>query len=369
MKTQLTLTAALILTTSTASALGLDRSGQSIGVLFEDGNHVELSYGYVKPTLTGNDAAAFGGSPIGDVADNYSQAAIGYKSDINDQLSYAIIVDQPYGADIAYPSTADGGGIALAGTRANLESRALTALLRYKINPNISVYGGIRAEQIKANITLNGAAYGPLAGYNVDLAEDTAYGYSVGVAYERPEIALRVALTYSSSLTHKFDTIENGAPSLVTEVETPQAINLDFQSGVATDTLVFGSIRWADYDQVIVSPAGFSAATGGASLTSIDSGVTYNIGVGRRFNDQLSGSISFGYEPSGDDLVSPLSPSSGNYSIALGAEYAVNDMVTVSGGVRYIKVGEAMPATAGEARADFRDNDAVGIGMKVAYSF
>lgn len=370
MKKTLLTGAALLMTTTAASALGLDRSGQSISPLFEDGRYMELSYGTVMPSIDGSDDAAFGGLDSGNVANDYEQYGFAYKADINAQLSYAVIFDQPYGADIEYPSDPGSSSIALGGTSAELESRAVTALLRYKIDQNYSVYGGIRAETLNADITLNGAAYGPLAGYNTSLDDNTAYGITVGAAYERPEIALRVALTYHSAIEHDFDTTEFGAPSTTTTVETPQAVNLDFQTGIAADTLLFGSIRWAEYSEVIVSPAGFNAATGGGSLTDIDDGVAYNIGVGRRFSDQLSASISVGYEAAGDDdLVSPLSPSSGNYSVAIGAEYQINDNVAISGGVRYVSLGDASPATADTARADFSDNDAVGIGVKIAYTF
>lgn len=42
-----------MLTTTAANAGGLDRSGQSIGAIFEDGRYVELSYGHVMPSVTG----------------------------------------------------------------------------------------------------------------------------------------------------------------------------------------------------------------------------------------------------------------------------------------------------------------------------
>jgi long-chain fatty acid transport protein len=46
MRNFLTVGAALMLTTTAATAGGMDRSGQSIGAIFEDGKYVELSYGY-----------------------------------------------------------------------------------------------------------------------------------------------------------------------------------------------------------------------------------------------------------------------------------------------------------------------------------
>lgn len=363
MKKTLTAGAALLLTTTQLSALGLDRSGQPIGIIFENGSYAELSFGYVMPEVSGNDLAPFGTTPSGNVAEDYGVLGLGYKRDINSELSFAIIIDEPYGADVVYPSAADGGSVALGGTEAELNSLAVTSLLRYKFDENISVHGGIRVQSVDANVTLDGLAYGAAAGYNVDLARDTRLGYTVGAAYEVPDIALRVALTYVSEIEHEFDTTDFVGDTTTT-VTTPQAVNLDFQTGVAADTLVFGSIRWAEYSKVIVAPAGL----GGSSLTDIDDGFAYTLGIGRRFSDQFSGSVSVGYEPEGDDLVSPLSPSNGNISLALGGKYTVGN-VEYSGGVRYIKLGDASAQTADTARAEFNDNDAIAVGFKVGYRF
>jgi long-subunit fatty acid transport protein len=362
LKKMMTVGAALLLTTSMAQAVGLDRSGQPIGIIFQDGNYAELSFGYVRPTIDGTDAAPFPSSDTDNVAKDYSILGLGYKADIDDQYSFAIIIDEPYGADISYPT---GASLALGGTEATLDSVAVTGLLRYKIDNNISLYGGLRAQSTEGEITLNGLAYGALAGYDVELERHTGYGYTIGGAYERPEIALRVALTYTSEIKHEFETTDTFGSTADTEVTTPQAINLDFQTGVAADTIVFGSIRWAEYSVVKVEPENFPAG----SLTDIEDGFGYSFGVGRRFNEQFSGSVSVGYEPEGEDsLVSPLSPTNGNYSVALGGEYTV-DKVTFSGGIRYIILGDASSATADTARADFADNSALAVGMKIGYSF
>ena len=45
MKKIFTIGAILLLTTTAATAGGLDRSGQGIGIIFEEGNAVELSFG------------------------------------------------------------------------------------------------------------------------------------------------------------------------------------------------------------------------------------------------------------------------------------------------------------------------------------
>ena len=369
MKTLWTTGAALLLTTTAAGAVGLDRSNQDVTAIFETGNYAELSFGSIMPSVTGTDLAT--GLPYSNVAEEFFQFGASLKMDYGANTSFALIIDQPFGADIFYP--ADPTTPLLGGTAAELNSIAFTAVGRYKFNDNFSIHGGVRAETLDADITLSGLGYGGLSGYNVQLESNTAFGYLVGAAYERPDIALRLAITYNSAITHDFNSIESVGgvivnPGSVTEVTTPEAVNIDFQTGIMADTLLFGSVRYATYEDVIVSPDFFAANTGGGSLTDIDTGTAYSLGVGRRFSDAFSASFSVGYEEAGDPLVSPLSPTNGNTSISLGGQYTF-DNVVLSGGVRYTVFGDAMPETSGAARADFTDNDALSIGLSVGYRF
>ena len=377
-KNGLTAGAAVLLSTSMAGAVGLDRSNQDITAIFETGNYAELSFGYVTPNLTGVDVL---GNSIDNVGNAFSQLGGSIKMDVNDQMSFAFIIDQPVGADVTY------GGAALTtmlgGTEAILNSTAFTALGRYKINENFSVHGGLRYQTLDADITLSGLAYinpliGPgsgLSGYNVDLQNGSGTGYVIGAAYERPDIALRVALTYHSEIENEFDAAESlrGATVAVgtTTVSSPEAWNLDFQTGIAANTLVFGQIRHAVYSQTILTPDFFGSATGGASITDIEDGTSYTIGVGRKFSDAFSGSISLGYEAEeSDDLVSPLSPTNGLISVSVGGQYTMDNLV-FSGGVRYTMLGDARPETGtpDTARAQFTDGDALSVGLSVGFRF
>lgn len=350
----LTVGAALLLTTTMAHAVGLDRSGQPVGILFEEGNYAELSYGFVSPEISGNDIG-FGESDSGNVADSFGQFGLGYKRDIDNQFSFALILDEPYGANVDYP---DDGSLLINPTAAELNSVALTGILRYKIDENFSVHGGLRGQRINADIVLPN-------GTPVELEDSTAFGYLVGAAYERQDIALRVALTYFSEIEHTFDTTTAGVFEEELEVTTPQAVNLDFQTGIAADTLLFGSIRWAEYSAVQVVPTPV-----GVSITDIDDGFTYTLGVGRKFTDDFSASISASLDTEGDDdLVSPLGPTNGSTSIGVAGQYKFNDNVTLSGGVRYIMLGDAIAAPSDVPRVDFEDNDAIAVGFKIGYNF
>lgn len=372
---------ALALAAGAANAGGIDRSGQSIAPLFEKGGYAELSFGMVSPSVSGKDLAIFGGRNSQNVGKDYLSLGFAYKQDINDQLSYAIIYEKPFGADLSYASVANGGSVAFGGTKAHAGYDELSAILRYKFNDNMSAYGGLRISRASGDVTLKGAAYGGLSGYNANFSNDTGYGYVVGVAYEKPEIALRVALTYHSAIKHEHDTKETISgipigPVSTTEVSTPQSVNLDVQSGIAPGWLAFGQIRWVDWSEYDIDPLVLTKATNGGvfvkggGLVDLSDSTTYTLGIGHKFNDQWSGAASVSYEEKGDPLVSPLAPTNGRLGLTLAAVYTTGN-TKITTGINYTKLGDAQPETGTPdvARANFTGNSALGVGVRVGFSF
>jgi len=102
MRKIITTLGAVAVSATAAHAGGIDRTGQSVGILFEKGNYVEFSVGRVPPSVSG--VATTGGAASGDMAANYNQIGGGMKYQINDNLSAALIVDQPFGANVDYPA-------------------------------------------------------------------------------------------------------------------------------------------------------------------------------------------------------------------------------------------------------------------------
>lgn len=287
-----TAASALMLGTQLAHAGALDRTGQSVAALFENGRYMEFSFGSVSPSVTGVGTAAVGGGASGDMAPSYLQFGAAYKADINDTWSYALIFEQPFGADVDYPA---GTGYFAQGSTAEFKSSAITGVLQYNLPSNLSFYGGVRLQTIQAE-----AVIPFVRGYSADGDRDFGVGYLAGVAYESPDIALRVSLTYNSKIEHELDTVENSAPPPLTPVsgglggpnrsttpiDTPQSVNLEFQTGVAKDTLLFGSVRWVDWSEFDITPNDYQILTGGRSLVSYNGDiVTYTLGLGRRLND------------------------------------------------------------------------------------
>ncbi len=340
---------ALALGTTAAFAGGIERSSQSVAILFEQGTYAELSFSLVNPNVSGT----LGGGAVssGDMSPHYATFSLGYKQELNDKVDVALIVDQPVGAKVAYPT---GTGYVFAGSTADLESLAVTGLLRYKLPSNISVYGGVRLQSLSGDVAI------PVQGYTMSVDPKYAAGYVVGVAWEKPEIAARVALTYNSEIEHTFDVTENGAPSDPFSSTVPQSINLEFQTGIAKDTLLFGSVRWAEWTSFAINPLGNPGL-----VTYDDDIITYNLGIGRKFNDTWSGAVTVGHEKANGNAVGNLGPTDGFTSVGLAATYT-KDKVKITGGVRYIAIGDA--TTRGIA-GDFADNSGFGAGVRIGMTF
>ena len=449
MKKQLTLTAALMLTTTAASAAGIDRTLTNYGIMFETGNYAELSYATVSPDVSGEypAAAPFGGGSTGNMSEDFSTLSGSVKYDLSDRLAVGLFSNQPFGADASYNE-----GF-YTGLAAEWNSRGTSVVLKYQINPNISVYGGIRSIVSQATVRIPNqlagantaqqliagaqqaaagaqqaaagaaaaqaaaqaaAAGGDLAGaatlaaqatalaaqaqtlatqaqtagaqaqaildpanattgpftYTATTDSDRQTSYILGAAYERKEIALRVALTYESGYDHEFNSTENLAAAgladfqSVTNVSMPDVYTLDFQSGVAPGTLVFGSIRHATWSDWEVRPDGYEGVTGTSVVGIENDSTTYRIGVGRQITDQFSGFARITYEPSNGDTVNRLAPTDGSTAFGFGGSYS-NGPIKITGGVEYIRFGEGTDPSG----VAFAENDAVAVGLSVGYRF
>jgi len=349
----------MALTASPAFSAGLERSPQSMNILFQEGNYLELGASYVRPRVSGSLDTVPGtplqGQPTGNVARSYFSGSIGFKGVINEQMSYAIILDQPFGADTLYPE-----GSPLEGSLGKIENTTLTGVFRYKFDGGFSAHAGIRSSWTKGSADIT------FLNYSLRTQTDQAWGYLLGVAYEVPEIALRVALTYNSSIKHNFDATETGFPPLPEDTfssRLPQSVNLEFQTGIAEDTLLFGSVRWVNWKQFDITPPEY-AANVGTLVEYQKNSTTYTLGVGRRFNENWSGSVSLAYDTGNGNPTSNLGPTGSRTTLGLGASYTV-DNVTISGGVQYARIGNARTTLGSE----FRNNSAIGAGLRVGFSF
>jgi long-subunit fatty acid transport protein len=366
MKTQLLAATALAMTASLAHAGGLERRGDPSMILFEKSkNYAEFSVVNVNPSVSGAPLPGVPTGPTGNILKSYRNFAGGLKMDVTDRWTLGIVVDEPVGADVDYTVP----GAFFSGSDAEVSSLSVNLLARYKATDRFSVYGGLRYIGVDGDITVISPATAPLGSgpgtpYTLSVDKDYQLGYLLGAAYEIPDIALRVALTYESKTEHDFK--DNTGASF--GVEIPRAVTLHFQSGIAANTLVFGSIKWREWTEFTVQPLDFISFASGAPVNAPiafeeDDIWTYELGIGRRFNANWSGAATIGYETKEGSEVGNLGGTDGFIRYGLAAIYE-NDSIKVTTGISYIDLGNANSNV-----TSFRDNDAIAIGTKVGFKF
>ena len=367
-----------------AVAAGLDRSGQSIAAFLQPGNYAEAGISILDPTVSGVGADR---RAVSDMGDDYYFPTAAVKVQVNDQVSLGLLYDQPYGADATYAPESFMFGNGVEGTTVEVRTNNLTALMGYQPNENWNFYAGPVWQTVEADIKLRGQAYGgngKLGTYDIKVDQEPAFGWIAGMAYQIPEIALKAAITYRSEIEHKAtatETTKLPVPSLselrsTVQATTPQAVNLDLQTGIAADTLAFANVRWVHWSQFAVKPTllGNISQMGAPYVRQnlidyTDDQWSANVGVGRKFNAKWSGSAALGYDSGAGNPITTLGPTEGYWNVGLGAQYSPAEHYFIQGGVKYFWLGDATAQTGQTRVGKFSDNYALGYGLKMGYRF
>lgn len=366
MKFLATAAVALGLSATTAFAGSIQRASDPSQILYERGkNYLQFSVTYADADISGTSTAvpALGspaGLPSGDIADSFLSYSVGLKVELNEKLTFALVGNNPVGADISYPIQP----YPFAGSTAEVNSTSLTGYLKYQISDRFSVYGGLRATSLDGNVNLV-PLLGPPFAYTLSVNPDIGYGYVLGAAFEIPEILMKFALTYESKTEHDF--VDNAGAGFT--VEIPQAVTLHARSAVSEKMLVFGSIRWQEWSEFDVAPPDFLANPINAAQLPIAFGngdyTTYEIGVARRLTQKFSIIGTFTYEPENDAPVGNLEGRDGFLAYGVAGRYST-ETYDITAGVRYIDLG---PSNTTTINSQFSGNDAWALGLQLGYRF
>ena len=276
------------------------------------------------------------------------------------------------------------------GTKVEVRSENITAIMGMKLgaNKNFQIYGGPVAQRVQADVKLRGSAYGPATGYTSHISPDQDYGWLAGVAYSKPEIALKAALTYRSEIDHSMDITETyplagllaGNPAAATqtnnmEITTPKSVNFDFQTGINPTTLATAKVRWVPWGDFSIVPPLYNEVSkrsygpdGLALVDYSDDQWQVELGMAKRLAPALAVSGTIGWDSGSGDPTTSLGPIDGYYSVGLGAKYNVTPEWAVSAGGKYLWFGDAkgqLPTQ--QIVGDFQDNDGYIVGVKLSY--
>ena len=352
--------------------------GHDTHIPFAIFNYVSISFGRFEPDVT-DDFYATEGSMYND----RSATTLTFKTQINDKISIGVAKYKSAEISLDYAeSTALGGAVTPVTVDLTVDTLAL--LGRYELNDNLSMIGGLKYSTGSGGGNVLVAPEG-----TIQAQDDSVLGGIVGVSFEKPEIALRISGTYQAKqdMAHPTTTNLGAGPIDLenTKSALPESFTIDFQSGIAPNTLLFGSIHrafWSDAHISFWTQPNTGGLDGVGNLTNPPNGeyvqkstwtntTSLSLGIGRKLSDQWAVSASFNYEgssePTGGSL---LSTTDGVRGITLGGKYTLDD-ITISAGINHSKLGNKAVSVAafGGATGNFNNNSVTTIGFKIGQNF
>lgn len=374
MKNLLKFTVAGIVLASPAVSGGWEASRLDTSMMYNDGGYAEVATTSISYDVSATSGAAVGANKH-EMAKDQTRTSFGFKTQFG---NFDVGLSSYNSGAIQLDGQATAAGVSLVPS-ADVTARSLALLGKYRINENMSAFGGLNRYTVQTSTVTTLAAAYEVSGDEIAPV--------VGVAYEMKDIALRVEGIVQAktdmSLTAKSAAIAAGGLAVATAVPgsstlvIPQTITLNFQSGIAEDTLLFGSIHKADWDDAqIAIPA--NAATGAIAVgSSFSSKTAYSVGLGRKISDDLSLIASYSTEDGGGSTsTDPFTLTDGYQTLGVAARYT-RDNMTFTAGYGYTKVGDVLvsydvsllnPAL-GVLTADYKDNDISAFGLKIGFSF
>lgn len=404
---------AMVMALSTHTyASALDQSGQSILPFLESGNYFEANAFAVDASVSGvvhdrpNLVRENQSRDTGDIGQNVQFYTAALKLQLTDQFSFGLLYDQPFAAKTAYPlrpnNSYSDNDFSQEGTSVDVESQDLSFIFGYSPYKNFQIYGGPVYQEVKGKASFRGMAYTEaFNGYEANFKEKGELGWLLGASYQIPEIALKAAVTYRSKIKYKFqveESIFGEALQFVepakTTIETPQSVNIDFQTGVAEKTIAYMNLRWVNWKDFNIRPTQYNALTasyldeltGGAYKQGVDLDSyqkdQYNaiIGIGHQLTDKWSFSTDVGWDSGTGDPASTLGPMKGSWSFGVGTQFNPAPNYFIAAGVKYYWLGDAksedgayyLPIDGIKELAEqavFKNNHAIAYGLKIGYRF
>ena len=383
----------IAMSASMGHAGGMEDSALSAGFMFEDGKYGSVSLKSQAPSIKAKvgGVSAMSKSVVGSVTSTNIKA----KMDVLDNISVGITYYRQAGIKLDYQGSWSLAGLAGAVPAAtvaaglpkvDLDVTALAGLVKYDFNDNISALVGV-----KNGTASDATVLIPSSSVNAAATGKSSLSYVVGAAYEIPEIALRAELVYETSADYVLATTFTGIGAGTVNASTPNYTNLYVQSGIAEDTLAYATIRKGEWkkSQVSITHAftqttPSSAAGTPANISEFDDSTDYSIGLGRKFGDTWSSSISYNWTGgSSATTTSPFTLSNGNQGLSVGAKYAWNENTAISFGGNYTEfkdvAGQWLQAVTtgapsntklfGTNNADFKGNSVTTLGVTISHSF
>jgi len=394
--------ALLLVMNSLAWSGAIDRSGQPFTIILGEGNVFEMHSLSSDIHYSGKVTANLGAGPLatqnvntGNVASKTAtNPMIAMRYQINERLVCALQYETPFMADASYrddslsyqANPTDVSSQIPAPLDTYYRSKSLTSACGLRFG-NTLLVAGPRLQEVSGGFSSDLSSFnlGDLDNAQVELNGGTEWGYMLGASYAIPGIHLKLSMFYHSAIdydltgvatTPTLDFSSKIHSSVTTNTRTPEAVVINFQTGIAPGWLLGLDVRWSHYKQVddmqvVGAPVDIELELFG--FNTLDMMLT----LFHKLDSKLAVFTAYRHlnskwgesgVPQGADGKSIRFPRGLNQTLMLGAKYQVIEDLNLIAAVGYTNIPRHV-VNDGYYQAVFDGNEAVNtlLGMQLSF--
>ncbi|MEN8383913.1 outer membrane protein transport protein [Acinetobacter towneri] len=276
---------------------------------------------------------------------HYFQAAL--KLQPHPQVSVALLFDQPFFTDVDYQFKTTHPSSEIADVE--FDSNNMTALVGYQPNANWNLFTGVSYQSFSGNLKIGTHVENFYVDYAVHFPKDHAWGWLTGVSYQLPEYAFTTAITYRSKIKHHTNASESFwgfpleiAPQHTTTIQTPESINLDFQTGLPSQNFLYASLRWVNWQDFEIQPTQYAAMlqqVPNMNLNLIDyqkNQWSVRLGLAHQWSPKWITAVEGLWDSGAGNPASSFNPVDGYLGLGTGLIYNFTPKTFVISGIHYL---------------------------------
>ena len=322
---------------------------------------------YIVPSFSFSDNGGSSGAALQTAGGNGGDAGSGavvpnayFTIAVTPQVWMGLGINVPFGLTTEYDPTWLGRFQAI---KSEIKTVNINPSVAYQVSENFSFGVGLNYQKIDGELTsavnysaAAGGALGPnLEGLTTVKGDDTAWGYNVGALIKLNESS-RIGLAYRSAISYELEgtvTFSNRPAPLAAaipdgpvtlKIKMPDSASVGVFTRLNDQWDVLGDITWTGWSsfqklEVIRS--------NGSTLLAVDEKWrdTYRFGVGAnyRLNEQvtLRGGIAYDQTPVRDEHRTARIPDNDRKWLTVGAKYLINSSMWVDAGYAHLFIKDA----------------------------
>ncbi len=256
---------------------------------------------------------------------------------VNERLTLGLAMTSPFGLATEAPDNWAGQ---IYSRSSEIFSLNVNPMASWRVNDMISIGAGIQFQYFKADLTQAVAAV-PDAPSAALEADDIGVGFNLGIQVQ-PWDGTSIGLGYRSSISHDLDghlSMPLSRTSARATLDTPDIVSLGLRQDITDRFRAFGTVEWNNWSRLGKIPV--QGPTGLEPTLHLDyrDGWLFSLGAEYDVNERLTLRAGVGYE------VSPLTianrdtrlPEVDQLILSTGLSYAYSDRVTVAMSYLYSK--------------------------------